>query len=314
MSLQCLFVALLNLSSSPLYRKIEEKRGVTLSDSGLHEGRPPAAEGHPFGQINKTVSTVPSTTKRNSAWDEDWVPSRVAPTATQPSTVTSTNQPALSNFSSATSMGSTQQPPSSCPAVDVEWPPKSSSTTPTQFGNVDVLNGDKSTSNASLDDIDPFANWPPRPSATPSVSSNGTTQPTVNKYGSTNSAATTNGLSFDSTSWAFGMQSQNQNQGISSSASVGSNIGGFNSQNSLGNLKQNHGFSSAGSSPDKAAANLGSIFANNKNEHAALRLAPPPTTAVGSGRVRGRGQGSQGQIRSGQKKSQNEQPPLLDLL
>ncbi|KAL8485777.1 hypothetical protein ACS0TY_027887 [Phlomoides rotata] len=296
-------------------RKIEEKRGVTLTDSGLPEVRPsPAAVGHPLGQINNTVSTVLSTTKRNSAWDEDWISSRVAPTATQSSTTTSTTQPARGNFSSATSVGNTQQLPSSCPAVDVEWPPKSSSSAPTQFDNLDVLNGNKSTSNASLDDMDPFANWPPRPSGTPSVSSsmnNGKTRPTVNKYGSTNSASTPNGLNFESTSWAFPTQSQNQNQGISSSANVGSTIGGFNSQNTLGQLKQNHGIPALGSSTEKAA-NLGSIFASNKNEHTALRLAPPPTTAVGRGR--GRGQGSQGQTRLGQKKSQNEQPPLLDLL
>lgn len=317
--------------SLPHYRKIEEKRGVTLTaDSGLPEMRTsPAGVGQPVGQINKTVSTVPSTTKRNSAWDEDWIPSRVAPSSTTASTAQpavssqpvgfTQQQPALGNFSSATSVGSTQQVPSSCPAVDVEWPPKSSSSAPTQFGNLEVLNGNKSPSNASLDDIDPFANWPPRPSGAPTVSSsmnNGNTPSTANKYGSTNNAATTNGLNFESTSWAFGTQNQNQNQGISSSANIASSIGGFNSQNTLGHLKQNHGISGVGTSPDKAAANLGSIFATNKNEHTGLRLAPPPTTAVG--RVRGRGQGSQGQTRSnatslsGQKKSQ--QPPLLDLL
>ncbi|KAI3464264.1 hypothetical protein Pfo_020927 [Paulownia fortunei] len=309
-------------------RKIEEKRGVTLTDSGFPDVKPsPAAEGHTSGQINKTVSSAPSITKRSSSWDEDWVPARVAPTALRSSTTTSTAQPAQGNsrysMSSTTSVASTQQLPSSCPAVDVEWPPRSSSSVATQFGDLENLNGNKGTSDSSLDDIDPFANWPPRPGA-PSVSSslnNGTTASSINKYVLRNSATTTNGLSYQSASWAFGMQpsseSKSQNQGISSSPNVGSSSGGFSSQNSLGYSKQNLGISALGSSTEKAA-NLESIFAPNKNEHIAPRLAPPPTTAVG--RVRGRGRGSQGQIgsssasRPGQMKSQTEQPPLLDLL
>lgn len=324
-----MYLALLNLIFLPHYRKIEEKRGVTLTDSGIPEVRPsPAAEGHTSGHIKNTVSSAPSITKRSSAWDEDWVPARVAPTAPQSSTTASTPQPAVPSqlaqgnarysVSSAASVASAQQLPSSCPAVDVEWPPRSSSSVATQFGDLENLNGNKSTSDSSLDDIDPFANWPPRPSGTPTVSSslnNGTTAPSVNKYGFSNSSTNTNGLSIQSASWAFGMQSQSQ--GISSSANVGSGSGGLGSQNSLGHLKQNHGNSALGSSTEKAA-NLESIFASNKNEHIAPRLAPPPTTAVG--RVRGRGRGSQGKTGSnsaslsGQKKSQTEQPPLLDLL
>lgn len=298
-------------------RKIEEKRGVTLTDSGLPEQRPPpAAEGFLSAQMNKTVSTAPSNTKRTSAWDEDWIPSRVAATASQSSTATSTAQPAAPSqpaqskvYSMSPAPSTQQQPPSSCPAVDVEWPPKNSSSIAAQFGGSDILNGNRSTSDSNLDDIDPFANWPPRPSGTTNVSGsmkNGNTASSVRWVPS-------NGFGNQSSSWGFGMQTQSH--GMSSSASVGSSNGGLSSQYSLGQLKQNHSASAAiGSSSDKAT-NLDSIFASNKNEHNALRrLAPPPATAVGRGRGRGRGSQGQSGSNSASTKSRTEQPPLLDLL
>ncbi|KAG8378548.1 hypothetical protein BUALT_Bualt08G0148400 [Buddleja alternifolia] len=313
-----------------ILRKIEEKRGVTLTDSGIPEVRPsPASEGGISGLLNKTVSTAPSITKRTSSWDEDWVSARAAPTALQSSTTTSSTQPAVPSqpaqgnsrysISSPTSVASAQQLPSSCPPVDVEWPPRSSSSVPTQFGDLENLNGHKGASDSSLDDMDPFANWPPLSNGASSVSSsvnNGTMASSVNKYGLSNTAAPTNG--FQSASWAFGTQilgeSKSQNQGINSSPQVGISSGGLNSQASLGYLRTNHGISGVGSSTEKAA-DLGSIFAPSKN---APRLAPPPATAVGRGR--GRGRGSQGQTGSnsgsvsGRMKSKTEQPPLLDLL
>ncbi|KAH6775197.1 kinase family with ARM repeat domain-containing protein [Perilla frutescens var. hirtella] len=301
-------------------RKIEEKRGVTLTGSGLPEPKPsPPADGFLSGQMNKTVSTAPSNTKRSSAWDEDWIPNRGAATPPQSSTATSTAQPAVPSQPAPSKAPSTQQLPSSCPAVDVEWPPKNSSSVADQFGGLEILNGNKSTSDTSLDDMDPFANWPPRPSGTTNASGsmkNGTTASSVNNYGFNSSLTTSNGAGTQSSSWGFGMQPQNQ--GISSSTSIGSSNGGLSSQYSLGQLKQNHGVSAGIGSSSEKAANLDSIFASKKNEHTGLRLAPPPATAVGRGR--GRGRGSQGQTgsnsasRSGQMKSRTEQPPLLDLL
>ncbi|KAL0456281.1 UNVERIFIED_CONTAM: SCY1-like protein 2 [Sesamum latifolium] len=316
-------------------RKIEEKRGVTLTESGIPEIKPSqAADGYTLGQINKTASAAPSITKRSSSWDEDWVPARPASTVPPSLAAISAAQPAvpsqpaqgISTYSMSTtaSVASTEQLPSSCPAVDVEWPPRSSSGVATQFGDLKNLNGNKGTSDSSLDDIDPFANWPPRRSGAPSVSTslnNGTTASSAKKNGISNIGTPPNGLSFQSESWAFGMQatgeSMSQNQGISSLPNVGSSSSGPSSQNSLGYLKQNLGTSAVGSSTEKAA-DLESIFAPNKNEHAAPRLAPPPTNAVG--RVRPRGRGSQGQSGpsspsfSGRMKSQTQQPPLLDLL
>ncbi|KAL0314045.1 UNVERIFIED_CONTAM: SCY1-like protein 2 [Sesamum angustifolium] len=314
-------------------RKIEEKRGVTLTESGIPEVKPSqAADGYTLGQTNKAASTAPSITKRSSSWDEDWIPARPASTVPPSLAAISAAQPAVPSqpargistysTSSTASVASTEQLPSSCPAVDVEWPPQSSSGVATQFGDLKNLNGNKGTSDSSLDDIDPFANWPPRRSGAPSVSTslnNGTTASSAKKNGISNMGTPPNGLSFQSESWAFGMQatgeSMSQNQGISSLPNVGSSSGGPSSQNSLGYLKQNLGTSALGFSTEKAA-DLESIFAPNKNEHAALRLAPPPTNAVG--RVRTRGRGSQGQTGpsspSGRMKSQTQQTPLLDLL
>ncbi|XP_075481397.1 SCY1-like protein 2 B isoform X2 [Primulina tabacum] len=205
-------------------RKIEEKRGVTLTDAGVSEVRTlPAFEGRPSGQMNKSASNIPSIPKRSSSWDEDWLPARVAPTAIQSITTTSKTQPSVQSQpvqvnsrysrSSTSSIASTQEPPSSCPAVDVEWPPQSLSGVTIQLGDIEKLDVNKGASpNSTLDTIDPFANWPPRPSGTSSVLSslnNGTTASTANDYGLSNSA-TTNGLSIQSASWASSLQSSSE--------------------------------------------------------------------------------------------------------
>ncbi|GER37887.1 kinase family protein [Striga asiatica] len=87
-------------------------------------------------------------------------------------------------------------------------------------------------------------------------------------------ANTANGLSYQSSSWG----AFGTTQRTSLSSSIGSN------------MKQN--------------TSLESIFASN----IAPRLAPPPMTAVGGGR------GQTGVSLYGQMKSNNEKPPLLDLL
>ncbi|CAI9754270.1 unnamed protein product [Fraxinus pennsylvanica] len=278
-------------------RKIEEKRGVTLTDSGIPETRQsPTADGPLPGLVNKPVA-ISSSTKHNPSWDEDWIPARGASTAA-PSSTTMSN--ARSVF-----------------PIDIEWPPQSSSGFTTQLGDPGKLNENRGSSNASFDAIDPFANWPPRPIGTTTLSGSSTNEmaaPFATKYPPSNSATSTDGLN----SWAFGNQNSVEPMRQNHGSSTSSTVGGLNTQNSLGYLKQNHGASTLGSSSQKAA-DLGSIFASNKSEHAAPRLAPPPTTAVGRGRGRGRG-GSQGQLgttsgsRPSQGKSQPEQPPLLDLL
>lgn len=313
-------------------RKIEEKRGVTLSDNGIPESKPYSAANGPMpGAVNKTSTTVSSSSvmTKSTSWDDDWIPSRQSTTA-QSSTAKPSAQSTLASPRSLQSLvasvtKSSQQLPTSVPAVDVEWPPRSStSDLNTQLGNSENLTGDRASSSSSLDEIDPFADWPPRPSGSTSAhgsSSNGTM---ASKLASTYGTGITNDLNLQSSnntmSWAFSSQNstepmrQNQGNSTLNFSSLGS---GLNAQSSLGYVKQTQGVSSRDTSTERAT-DLGSIFSVNRGEQTALRLAPPPATAIGRGR--GRGRGNQGQIgatstsRPIKMKSQSEQPPLLDLL
>ncbi|XP_022861514.1 SCY1-like protein 2 isoform X2 [Olea europaea var. sylvestris] len=294
-------------------RKIEEKRGVTLTDSGISETPPPTGDGPLPGLVNKPLATS-SSTKHSPSWDEDWIPSRGASTAPLSSSTISNAQPVVPSQqaqtsgysqSSLTLTSASQQLPSSCPAVDIEWPHRCSSGITTQLGDPGKLNENKGYSDAGFDDIDPFANWPPRPGTTTLSGSsiNGMAAPFANKYSSSNNATSTDSLS----SWAFGTQNSVEPMRQIHGSSTSSTISGLSVQSSFGYLNQNHGASTLGLSAQKAA-DLGSIFASNKSEQAALRLAPPPTTAVGRGR--GRGRGIQGQLGS----TSASRPSLLDLL
>ncbi|XP_015058341.1 SCY1-like protein 2 [Solanum pennellii] len=321
-----------------ILRKIEEKRGVTLSDSGnpaVNIKSSLTVDAQMPGHVNKTSVSSQSTTKRSPSWDEDWIPPRGSSTTVQssmalPSQSTSAGQSIQvtsgPSQSYMTSTVSGQQLSSSCPAVDVEWPPK-----PSSFGTTVLSDSEKQLENkgalgSSLDDIDPFANWPPRSSGSSAAShslNNGTTAPFANRPVSNNSATLLNGLNSQTNGldpWAFSTpissQPLKQNQGITSLPdSIGS--GGLDSQSSFGFMKHSQGSSSALGASSGRATNIGSIFSSNKGEPTAPRLAPPPLTAVGRGR--GRGRGNQGQLRSstlgsGNAKSHPEQPPLLDLL
>ncbi|KAA8528038.1 hypothetical protein F0562_035093 [Nyssa sinensis] len=325
-------------------RKIEEKRGVTVTESGIPEVRPSfAVDARQPGPVKTTASTAPSTTRSVPAWDEDWVSTRKGPTTTFQSSITNVSsvQPAMTNqpiqVTSAHSQSLTksavtsQQTVLSCPPVDLEWPPRSSSGVTPQLGDNEKQNHNAGESTASFGDIDPFANWPPRPGGSlgaSATSNNGTIAPAANTYGSSLNASTENGLNFlsnYSTNWTINtpnsIEPLRQHQGNSTLNTSGFNSGGLlNPQNSLAFSKQNQGTSAPGSGTytDRKTADLGSIFVSSKNEKSAPRLAPPPATAVGRGR--GRGRGNQGQpgvtttSRSSHPKSPSEQPPLLDLL
>ncbi|XP_019155597.1 PREDICTED: SCY1-like protein 2 [Ipomoea nil] len=306
-----------------ILRKIEEKRGVMLSDSGAPEVKPSVGmEGHLAGQVNKTSVTAPSTTRRSTSWDEDWIPTRGSSVAqqssvsllAQPTVAAQSNQvTSVFSMSPVTSVASTQQPSSSCAAVDVEWPPRSSPLASNISVGSEKQDESKGASNGSFGDIDPFANWPPRSSGSTVASkplNNGTSASPFNMHGSSNSTSNPNPLDSLS-SWSLGTSMSTEplkpNQGNSTLNFGGLSGGGaVNSQNSLGYMKQTQGSSTK-------PMDLGSIFSSNKTEQTAPRLAPPPSTAIGRGR--GRGRGNQGQLsRPSQAKPRTEQPPLLDLL
>ena len=62
---------------------------------------------------------------------------------------------------------------STCPPVDLEWPPWASSsgmTSKVVDGHEKQKPNTGSSSTSSFDDIDPFADWPPRPGGSSNVS------------------------------------------------------------------------------------------------------------------------------------------------
>ncbi|KAF9670522.1 hypothetical protein SADUNF_Sadunf13G0077800 [Salix dunnii] len=271
--------------------------------------------------------------KSSASWDEDWGPvskgfasaHRALASNSSPTPSISANQPVQSTFlhseSPMTSAVSRKQTAVSCLPVDIEWPPPTSSTAIPHLaiGNKQLDAG--ATSTSSLNDIDPFADWPPRPSGTssgPGASNNGTTGPQPNSYSSnmiTNTPNIMNLQNKGNTSWAFNNQSSfdplKPPQGTSA-VSSGSLNSGSNPQNSIGFLKQNQNTSTLGSYNNTKSTDLASIFGSSKNEQTAPKLSPPPSTAVGRGR--GRGRGGTSNLRSSQAKRQAEQPSLLDLL
>lgn len=316
-----------------ILRMIEEKRGVTVTDSGIPEVKsssfpngiqPPAS--------SKTSGTVAPAAKGSTSWDEDWGPvSKGSATAhralasnSAPTPSISANQPVQLTFlqseSPMTSAVSSRQTAVSCPPIDIEWPPRASSTvTQLDIGNKQMDAG--ATSTSSFNEIDPFADWPPRPSGTSSgsgASNNGTTGLQPNSYSSnliTNTPDIMNFQNKGNISWAFNNQSSldplKPNQGTSA-VNSGSLNSVPNPQSSIGFLKQNQNTSILGSYNNTKPTDLGSIFGSSKNEQTAIKLAPPPSSAVGRGR--GRGRGGTSTLRSSHAKPQSEQPPLLDLL
>lgn len=306
-----------------LNRKIEEKRGVSVTESGIHEVKSSPALGSMMEQphdMNGTLSV--SAVKKSQSWDEDWPATKKLDTSSQSysTNVSSSLKPVdenrLSNGASMQSHSSLlpsvseSQMMNSCPSIDIEWPPRTSGVT-SQTSNNEVQN--QRTSTATFDEIDPFADWPPRPSVS-GTSNNGISGLSTNKYGSGSSMGSSNNTSFPNnvSSWAVGTPSSiepsKQYQGGSGMNSWAFDSG-LGSGQPLGVVNQNQGSFSSGNSKD-----LGSIFTSTKTDHTALRLAPPPSNAVGRGRGRGRGAQGHSSAGSGARKTASEQPPLLDLL
>ncbi|XP_076893168.1 SCY1-like protein 2 A [Bidens hawaiensis] len=267
-------------------RKIEEKKGVTMNDPSVEIKSFPLPNAC-FSQPPsvKTVPTVSPAIKTNSTWDEDWSQPKTSSTQPKSSSInTPQNVPIMSMSTSV------QQTPTSCAAADFEWPPP----LPFNQGGDSIKGGSPNASNASFDDLDPFANWPP---AAPQAS-NGLSKPnpSVNR---TATHAESQPNSNTNTDWVNNLDFPG----------IGSLNGGSSSHNSIGFMRNDHGTSTGAKTPD-----LSSIFASTKGSQAAPRLAPPPQNAVGRGRGGGRGQGQNRQSRSTNAKPASEQPPLLDLL
>ncbi|GAB2271118.1 hypothetical protein Dimus_005966 [Dionaea muscipula] len=330
-----------------ILRRIEEKRGVPPTDSGGPDTKTSRADGHQTGswtKMNGAIS-VSSAAKSSPAWDEDWGPNtRTADTrtsvATMPSPKSNNDKQlnSISNLSHALAVSSVSSSQNvSFPAIDIEWPPRTSVGVTQQMG--DGEKQDQNVSTASLDDIDPFADWPPRPGArvnasisSDSLFSNGVVGVSQDKYGpnfntssyagkgpSFNTSSSTRSLINNQASWAVGNQSlagqQVQNQAEPAQSNFGPLSGG-GIHNSIGSLKQNQRITGLGNaSADDQVMGIGSIFHPVKIERSAPKLAPPPSAVVGRGR--GKGLGTSGATtlpRSSNPKASTAQPPLLDLL
>uniref|UniRef100_A0A2P2LXF4 SCY1-like protein 2 n=2 Tax=Rhizophora mucronata TaxID=61149 RepID=A0A2P2LXF4_RHIMU len=313
-----------------ILRMIEEKRGVMVTSSGNPEVKPGSfPNGLQSEALSKTSGTVAPASKSSASWDEDWGPITKGHTsAPQPSTSNSLSTPILGNQPNQSSSQSElltmstvygQRTQVSYPPSDLEWPPRVSSGVIPQLGDGEQSMYAGTSSASGLNDIDPFADWPPRSTSTSShvgTSNNGTLGPWTSNYSSNMimSKASMNPQTNGSNSWA--LNNQNSFQGLKpsqgmSTLSVGSLNNSINPQNSIGFLKQNQNTSTLSAFNVKNSTDLESMSSSSRNGHSALKLAPPPSTVVGRGR--GRGSGGISTSKSSNAK-QAGQPPLLDLL
>ncbi|CAO2179213.1 unnamed protein product [Urochloa humidicola] len=339
--------------------KIEEKRGVTVTDSGNTEVKasPSLANGIHSEPMSAQIPAAKSTT----AWDEDWGPKKTnAPSLSvdsraqtkqpladpfdfsaqtkQPTTLpfdfsTQAKQPSLVSQVTAATIPPAQPLPllqslvpssgpqtsASCVPVDIEWPPRSSSSSDFNAPlSVNKENDSGRLSSDGLDDIDPFADWPPKPSAT-SISANtnqnisGFSSGNIGFGGSGNSLGQmkSNQMSWSNTSNLMGANSTGShlNQG-NAALGFGNPIGG--QRTGLSNPSS----SSAGQSMMQLKSDFGALsMSNNNAAHGPPRLAPPPSAAVGRGRGRNQGQSALSRAsRPPHSNSSSGQQPILDLL
>ncbi|KAL5222513.1 hypothetical protein ABZP36_027226 [Zizania latifolia] len=351
--------------------KIEEKRGVTVTDSGNTEIKvsPSLANGIHSELSGGVGQAGQIQAVKGPAWDEDWgrtkkpsAPSHSSdsnarmnqpsdpfdfstqtkqPSAlpfdfsTQPKPSSAISQVAAPIISAAQPLPSLQslapssglQTSGSCVPVDIEWPPRKS--TSSDFNAPLAVNKESKSGGLSsdgLDDVDPFANWPPKPSSGVSISA-------AEHPSNTNqsiSGLSTGNVGFSGNSSSLGQMKTNQ---VSWSAkpnttslvgmnSTGSYLNQSNSSlgfgNPIGGLST--GFpnpvnSSAGRSIMQSKSDFGSLPLSTSTVQGPPKLAPPPSASVGRGRGRNQGQSALSRAsRTPHSNVSSEQPPILDLL
>ncbi|KAF8062815.1 hypothetical protein N665_1195s0003 [Sinapis alba] len=291
-----------------ILRKIEEKRGVTVNDSGTPEVKPQSvANGVQFQSSAQTPEKVASAAKSSPAWDDDWGSSSKDSAVGNPASsqhVTNNQFNKSSNQSQPSTISTFPNKATTCPPVDIEWPPRQSSnlTAPAIADETQLNTGPSST--PGFDELDPFANWPPRPNNNVSVASTGLN----------NGTSFSNNLPVQTASndnWAFSSASLSSSLNPPQQRSSGVSARNQDPINSFSLPKQSQGMSSfnSGSYNNQKPADISSIFGSSKTGQPAMKLAPPPSTAMGRGR--GRGRGGTG---SSTAKSNGSQPSLLDLL
>ncbi|XP_068654052.1 SCY1-like protein 2 A [Aristolochia californica] len=309
-----------------ILRKIEEKKGVTVTASGIPELKSSVPNGLKSNSLQRTSESASSSVKKSASWDEDWGPPVKAQSTTippsesipsfklpisiaQPTSVTSTETSSISS--------SAGQIPSTCPAADLEWPPSATSFgfVP-QAGENDKLNQfNKEPINSSFDDLDPFANWPPQPINSTGGPVHINSSIGLSTIGSNGSPSlSTSSLGSSGLNSPIGLSGQGMSLYSSNSNGIAFNtnlLTGLSKANAASGMAAGNSFGSSALYTDKKPSDLGSIFASSKSEQAMPKLAPPPQTAVGRGRGRSNRPTAS---RSSHSKTPSEQPPLLDLL
>lgn len=331
----------------------EVKASPSLAN-GIHpepmSGQIPAAKSSPawdedWGPTKKTGGPAPSLSVDSSAQTNASADPFDFSTHTKQSTTlpfdlsTRAKQPSLVSPVTAATIPPAQPQPSlqslvpnsgpqtsgSCVPVDIEWPPRRSSSSDFNAPlSVNRENDSGRLSSDGLDGIDPFADWPPKPSnvtsipATehrPSTNQNisGFSSGNIGFGGSGNSIGQmkSNQMSWSNTSNLMGMNSTGSylNQG-SAALGFGNPIGALNTGLS------NPSSSTTGQSMMQPKSDFGSLsMSANNAAHGPPRLAPPPATSVGRGRGRNQGQSALSRAsRPPNSNSSSGQQPILDLL
>lgn len=288
-----------------LPRKIEEKRGVTLTEYGTSEARssPLSNELHsvPYQKQSGPVLTA----KKTASWDEDWslINRRNAPASNPLSSNLTAEHSASQAIPLQSSTFVVNQQTTSIPPVDVEWPPPNSSSVFVSQSLADSKLNQNSggASDRTFDDIDPFVNWPPRPNGS-SISSLSSSYKPNSTTGRISSDSGPQNFDFLGNTNFFGSKPYQKNAISINKEQSGMNT--FVSASANDSLPLGLGQSIG----RQANMDIGSLFPSaNIGGHTAPKLAPPPSTAVGRGR--GRNQASL----SSHTKPSSEQP-RMDLL
>lgn len=330
---------------------------MTVTDNGSTEVK--ASPSLANGIHSEPMSGQIPAAKSSSAWDEDWGPTKKtsAPSlsvdssaqAKQPSTdpfdfgihtkqsttlsfdlSTQTKQPSIVSQATAATIPPAQpfssgpQTSGSCVPVDIEWPPQRSSSSDYNAPlSVNKENDSARLSSDGLDDIDPFADWPPKPSSVTSISAtehrpstnqniSGFSSGNIGFGGSGNSIGQmkSNQMNWSNTSSLMGMNSTGSylNQG-NTALGFGNPIGG------LGTGLPNPSSTSTGQSMIQPKSDFGSLSMSGSNAtHGPPRLAPPPSASVGRGRGRNQGQSALSRAQRPHSSPSSGQQPILDLL
>ncbi|XP_042395661.1 uncharacterized protein LOC121985977 isoform X2 [Zingiber officinale] len=158
-----------------ILRTIEEKLGVRVTYSGSPDVKLSATSANEMKtELLPKLTEQNSSTKSKPSWGEDWGPT-VKKTGNTSLPVEASHQPerAVPILQQAPitdiplrsiTAASSQQTSPTCTPVNVEWPPSKSHS---GFGvhlGVNENQNAMGTSNSSFDDLNPFANWPPRSS------------------------------------------------------------------------------------------------------------------------------------------------------